>query len=378
MVGLVVAADAGGPTLTQVIGAALVALWSAAGIALGVRLRRDRLGPIVLAGAVATGVVCLAQSLVERAEVDASGNDTAEIVLRVALGLLPAFTLHLLVALPDGRLTTSRRRWGVAAGYSVGLIVGGVLCVDLDTMTLWPVVALWGAAFAAGIPAAYGRYRTAGAVDRRRIQWLGWGITVAAEGILVTTALRLLADWPHDPGAVALAMTGLVPIAIIAGTLPKMVARVDRLLTHTVALAGLTALILLIYVIVVLGFGRTPRGSERSLLLLSMVAAAIAAAAVPPGQELADRARRTGWCTAHESHPTRCCGPSASGSPDRFRSTSCCCSWPRTCAARWCSSRPRSGRVRTDATNVLPACLTVNPLRWRSARRSCRWWPVQV
>ena len=115
VVGLVVAADAGGPTLTQVIGAALVALWSAAGIALGVRLRRDRLGPIVLAGAVATGVVCLAQSLVERAEVDATGNDTAEIVLRVALGLLPAFTLHLLVALPDGRLTTSRRRcWRIS------------------------------------------------------------------------------------------------------------------------------------------------------------------------------------------------------------------------------------------------------------------------
>ena len=48
-------------------------------------------------------------------------------------------------------------------------------------------------------------------------------------------------------------MTGLVPIAIIAGTLPRMVARVDRLLTHSVELAGLTALILVIYVIVVLG-----------------------------------------------------------------------------------------------------------------------------
>ena len=293
VVGLVVAAGAEGPTLTQVIGAALVALWSAAGIALGVRLRRDRLGPIVLAGAVATGVTCLSQSLVESAVSDASSNDTAEILLRMTLGLLPAFALHLFVALPDGRLATPRRRWCVAAGYSVGLIVGGVLCLDLDTVTVWPVVALWGAAFAAGIPAAYGRYRTAGAVDRRRIQWLGWGLTVAAEGILVITALRLLADWPNDPGTVALAMTGLVPIAIIAGTLPRMVARVDRLLTHSVELAGLTALILVIYVVVVLGFGRTPRGSERSLLLLSMVAAAIAALLYLPARSwLTERANR--------------------------------------------------------------------------------------
>ncbi len=106
-------------------------------------------------------------------------------------------------------------------------------------------------------------------------------------------ALRLLTEWPHDPGTVALAMTGLVPIAIIAGTQPKMVARVDRLLTHTVALAGLTALILGIYVIVVLGLGRTPEGSERTLLLLSMVAAAIAALLYLPARRwLTERANR--------------------------------------------------------------------------------------
>ena len=65
------------------------------------------------------------------------------------------------------------------------------------------------------------------------------GLTVAAEAGLVVIALRLLTDWPQAPGAVALAITGLVPIALIAGTAPKIVARVDRLLTHTVALAGL-------------------------------------------------------------------------------------------------------------------------------------------
>jgi signal transduction histidine kinase len=291
--GIVVAVGADGPTATQVVGAVLVALWAAAGVALGVRRRQDRLGPIVLAGAIAGGATCLAEALVASARLDGSTDDLAAVALRLGLALLPAFGLHLLVALPDGRLASRARQRGIVAGYAVGLTVGGMLCVDLDSVATWPIVGLWAVALATGIYVASLRYRVAGAVERRRMQWLGWGITVAAEGVLVMIALRLLTDWPNDPGTVALAMTGLVPIAIIAGTQPKMVARVDILLTHTVALAGLTALILGIYVIVVLGLGRTPAGSERTLLLLSMVAAAIAALLYLPARRwLTERANR--------------------------------------------------------------------------------------
>ena len=293
LAGVVVSADADGPTATQIVGVVLVVLWACAGVALGVRRRQDRLGPIVLAGAIAGGVTCLAEALVASARLDGSTDDLASVALRLGLALLPAFALHLLTALPDGRLTSRGPQRTVVAGYVVGLAVGGALCLDRDTIATWPIVALWIAALAAGIYSASLRYRVAGAVERRRMQWVGWGITVCAEGVLVMIALRLLTDWPHDLGTVALAMTGLVPIAIIAGTQPKMVARVDILLTHTVALAGLTALILGVYVIVVLGLGRTPQGSERTLLLLSMVAAAIAALLYLPARHwLTERANR--------------------------------------------------------------------------------------
>ncbi len=293
LAGVVVSLGADGPTATQIVSVILVALWAGAGIALGVRRRQDRLGPIVLAGAIVGGVTCLAEALVASARVDGSTNDLAAIALRLGLTLLPGFALHLFVALPDGRLTSRARQRSVVAGYVVGLLVGGLLCADLDSISAWPIVALWIAAMTAGIYAASLRYRIAGAVERRRMQWIGWGLTVATEGVLVMIALRLLTEWPHDPGTVALAMTGLVPIALIAGTQPKMVARVDRLLTHTVALAGLTALILGIYVIVVLGLGRTPVGSERTLLLLSMAAAAIAALLYLPARRwLTERANR--------------------------------------------------------------------------------------
>ncbi len=293
LAGVVVSLDADGPTATQIVGVALVVLWACAGVALGVRRRQDRLGPIVLAGAIAGAVTCLTEALVASARLDGSTHDFAVVALRLALALLPAFALHLLTALPDGRLTSRGRQRTTLAGYVVGLVVGGALCVDLTSIATWPIVALWIAALAAGIYAASLRYRVAGAVERRRMQWVGWGITVCAEGVLVMIALRVLTDWPHDLGTVALAMTGLVPIAIIAGTQPKMVARVDILLTHTVALAGLTALILGVYVIVVLGLGRTPQGSERTLLLLSMVAAAIAALLYLPARRwLTERANR--------------------------------------------------------------------------------------
>ena len=72
-------------------------------------------------------------------------------------------------------------------------------------------------------------------------------------------------------------MTGVVPLALIASTFSKAVARVDRLVTYTVSLAGLTALVVGVYAVVVLALGRTPQGSERTLLLLSMGAAALAA-----------------------------------------------------------------------------------------------------
>ena len=83
VVGLVVAAGDDGPTPTQVVGAVLVALVGSAGVALGVRRRHDRLGPIVLAGAVCGGVLCLAQSLDAHAEFDGSTNDLAAMAVRV-------------------------------------------------------------------------------------------------------------------------------------------------------------------------------------------------------------------------------------------------------------------------------------------------------
>ncbi|MCU1368330.1 MAG: integral rane sensor signal transduction histidine kinase, partial [Ilumatobacteraceae bacterium] len=266
---------------TDVARVALVVAWAAGGALVGIRRRSDRLGPIALGGAGLGAIAMLA---------DAWDQPT---VARLVLGVLPVVGLHLVVTLPDGRIgSAARQRWIVVA-YVVGGTCGLITPHDGSGPDIWVFVLLWGAAVSIGLPASNGRYRATEAVDRRRMQWVAWAIAVVAELSLAVVALRLLVDWPPHPATVVLATTVLIPLALAAGTHGKMVARVDRLLTQTVALAGLTALVIAVYVAVVVAHGHALRGNERSLLLLSMVAALVAALVfLPLRTRLADAANQ--------------------------------------------------------------------------------------
>ena len=249
---------------------ALVATWAVCGALIGVRRRSERLGPIALtaAGVGALGIVA-----------DAFGR---ALLARMALGILPAVGLLLLASLPDGRLPKRGPQLLVAVCFAVGAGVGAIEPHTASGPSAWPLVLLWLAMLSIGLQISHGRYLAAGAVERRRMQWLGWALVVSAELCLVLIALRVMADWPTHAVVVALATTTLVPLSLVAGTHVRMIARVDRLLTGTVGLAGLTALVIVAYVAVVVALGRSLRDGERSLLLLSMVAAVVAALVYQP------------------------------------------------------------------------------------------------
>lgn len=265
----------------DVVRAVLVVAWAVGGTLVGVRRRSDRLGPIALGGAGLGALAMLADAWDQ------------PVLARILLGILPAVGLHLMVALPDGRLGTRTRDAFVGLAYAVGAVIGLAAPHDGSGPDIWPFVVLWIAAIAIGLPASNGRYRATDAIERRRMQWVGWAIAVSAELALAVVALRLLADWPPHPAVVALAATALLPAALAAGTHGRMIARVDRLLTHTVALAGLTGLVIVAYVAVVVTHGHALRGNERSLLLLSMVASLAAALAfLPLRSKLADAANQ--------------------------------------------------------------------------------------
>lgn len=287
LAGVAVALAAGGRGLSGLEGvlAGLVVAWAAAGAALGVRRRHDRLGPLVLGGAGVGALGLVAAALARHGDLGPGPVGAAAGAARFAAALLPAVALHFLLALPDGRLGGRGRRLAVRGGYGVAAAVGAALALAGSVSLWWPLALEAALVALAGATPSHLRYRAAAPLDRRRMQWIGWAAAVAAEVALVLVALDLLADWPHHIGRLVLAATGLVPLALVAGTSPRLVARVDRLLTHTVSLAGLTALVIAVYVVVVVGLGRVPEGGERSVLLLSMVAAAVAALLYLPARD---------------------------------------------------------------------------------------------
>ncbi|MBA2626204.1 MAG: GAF domain-containing protein, partial [Acidimicrobiia bacterium] len=136
-------------------------------------------------------------------------------------------------------------------------------------------------------------YRGLRGTNRQRLQWLGLAMAVVAEIFLVLVALRLFVGWPRPWAELAALSTVLLPLSLIAGASARLVARVDRLLVHTVSGAGLTAVVVAVYLVVVVGLGRVPDDQERSLFVLSMAAAAVAALVYLPARErLADAANR--------------------------------------------------------------------------------------
>ena len=278
------------PTGLVVVSATALA-WTAAGVVITVRGHCPAVAIVrCVAIAAAIGALCWSLQLTE----DLSGANAllAHLGQRGAAVITPALAFHLLMTLPNGHVTRAAHRRLIWAGYLVAAATGLALLANRDHVVVWPVVALWAGVLLA-MPVAHANYRVAGSVDQRRMQWVGWAAVVAVEATLVSVALTIVVGWPHHIAEIALAGSGLIPLALAAGTVPRLLARIDQLLTHTVSLAGLTALIVVAYLLALAAFGRQPDDSERTLLLLSMLAAAGAAIAYQPARSwLTDRANR--------------------------------------------------------------------------------------
>lgn len=270
-----------GLTAGEVVRAALVVTWALAGLALVRRTRWQPAGLVILAGVATAATTCLAAAVVEAGwRGDAAA--VAAFAHPAGVALLPAVALHLLLGIPRGALETAGRRATALAGYGLAAGLGMGLWAARPSLPMWPVWLAATVAVAVGLPASNRRYLRAGGVERQRLQWLGCAVVLVAEAALVIAALRLLVGWPRSGAVAAGAITVLIPMSLVAGTRARLVGRVDRILVHTVAAAGLTGVVVGVYLVVVLGLGRVPDGGERSVLLLSMVAAGVAALLYPP------------------------------------------------------------------------------------------------
>jgi signal transduction histidine kinase len=272
---------------TAVLFAATVVAWATAGALITVRRPGERQGSLILQASVLGAVAALATAVLWA---DAGGSslpaalvDAALLARPLAAALLPAAGMHVLLTLPDGSCALSRRV--VFAGYAAGAVTGVILWLQRPSLPLWPVAVIGVVAAAVGLAGSNRRYRRAAGVERQRMQWFGWAVAVGVEMTLVAVAVQILSGWPDDAGAIATAATLPVPIALALGSSKRLIGRVDALLAHTVSLAGLSGVVIGVYMVIVLGLGRPPTDSERPLLGLSMLAAAVAALLYLPARE---------------------------------------------------------------------------------------------
>jgi signal transduction histidine kinase len=275
-------------SLVAGVRAGLVMVWAACAAVLAVR-RAPRLGLVASVAAILGGVCAATASRTDFAPLNA-----------VAAALLPAAALHLELLIPDGVLRGGSSRARIIAGYALGAGVGAAMALTDRGAAVPAVIAAVGVALLVGLPIAHQSYRASTGASRQRLQLVGCAVAITIEVTLVVAALRLLVDWPAHASETIAATTALVPLALAAGTSPRISRHVDRLLVHTVSATGLTAVVVLVYLVIVIGLGRAPADDERTLLVLSMLAAAVAAIAYVPARErLAASANRLVYGERH-------------------------------------------------------------------------------
>ncbi|MGB6457386.1 MAG: histidine kinase [Streptosporangiaceae bacterium] len=221
----------------------------------------------------------------------------------VCVLLVMAISVHLALGLPDGRLMRPRpvrpgaatgrparpssiRRIAVVAGYAAAAAGGLLLGLARQPVSVPAGTLIWAAALLVTLPAIRLSYQAAAGRDRERLQWIAAGGVLAAGLALGFSVLHLLVAWPAPLAATAAACTALLCPGMVAGDIRPLGPSAGRVLVQLTSVAGFTAAVSAIYLIVVLGVGGGPAdATDRELLGLSMLAAAIAAVGYVPVRE---------------------------------------------------------------------------------------------
>jgi signal transduction histidine kinase len=216
--------------------------------------------------------------------------------------LLMAISVHLVLGLPDGRLTrtylalrtatgrppqpSQARRVGAGVGYLAAIAAGVTLAITDHSLSVAAGALIWAVVLVLTLPALRLRYLVSAGRDRERLQWMAAGAVLALGLALAAAVLHVLVAWPDPLAPVAVSCTVLLSLGMIVGEARSLGPLAGRVLVQLIAVAGFTAVVAAIYMIIVLGVGRSPATpADREILGLSMLAAAIAAVGYLPARE---------------------------------------------------------------------------------------------
>jgi signal transduction histidine kinase len=285
----------------QKVGAGLIVAAAFSAVALARSAERTPQWQVAAGTVAAAGAFAcyrLADQLTHTSRQAVVAVSTAGVLVTIAIWV------HLVLSLPDGRLTrpliTGRRlartslparpsrprRVTVLLGYAAAVTVGLVLGIKDVAISVPLGAAVWAAAVAATLPAVRLEYQAAMGRERERLQWIAAGTVLAAGLAVAAGVLHLLVGWPAPVAATAAACTVLLPLGTITGELRPLGPLAGRALVQLIAIAGFTVLVAAVYMVIVLGVGSGPADvNDRGLLGLSMLAAAIAAVGYVPARE---------------------------------------------------------------------------------------------
>ncbi|HEY3717390.1 MAG TPA: GAF domain-containing sensor histidine kinase [Jatrophihabitantaceae bacterium] len=197
------------------------------------------------------------------------------------------------LAVPHGRLDTGARRAIAGAGTLAfaGWAVAGAL--DDRRPGTAPFVGAAVVVALVALTGAYLRCRQDDVAGRRVIQWLTAMAVLAAAFGLACLALHVLAGTPDQPWGWLAAGLVLIPIGQAFAAVPSASRVAATVLVESIVVAGLTVLVVVVYLVVVVGLGRQPTGHERDVLLASLAAAVVVSVLALPA-----RHRLVGFATA--------------------------------------------------------------------------------
>ena len=333
----------------------LVVAWLVAGAVLSARRPSEPLGVVLLTMTTGAAIGMVSTS--------ASGP-LAELVTRMVAGAAPLRGPPRARGAARRQLHVPRQPQRRVGGLATGALVGLLLWAARPSLPWWPIVLEVMVAALVGFPLANARYRRAAVRERQRMQWFGCRARHRRRGRgrrhRHARARQLArARRPHDRGR----HTSPARRAR-RHRVGRWVGHADRVLTYCVSLAGLSGVVVAVYLVIVLGLGRTPTPTSArcwSCRWWPRVSPPRSACRRASGWS----ASPTGSSTASGTRPTRCCARSAAASRVRSRWTSCCSSWSSRSARRW-----RSSRRGVDRVQRAPGAHRVGA-RAR-ARRTCR------
>ncbi len=276
-----------GNLATEAVRAGVIGTFALAAAFSVVRRPFERQGLLALCGTALGAFAALSAAVLQAHAHGGGASATAVSIARfvepVTVALLPVAVMHLLLGIPDGSCRLSRA--AIIGGYVVGAAVGVGIWSRRPALPLWPI-AIEAVVFGTiGLVGSQRRYMRSRGVERQRMQWFGWAMAVGAELLVVALALRVLWGWPTRTWLVVMVASVPLAVALAMGSSRRLAGRIDRILAHTVSLAGLTGIVVIVYLVIVVGLGHTPTHDQRSLLALSMAAAAIAALLYGPARQ---------------------------------------------------------------------------------------------